>query len=595
MKKILNCLEFGREQKSYDADVRTFCLTLHFYSPRAYNYVREKFNGNLPSISAVRNWYASLDTSPGFTTHSFEALKTKAEAGRSNGLKLLVALIFDEMSIRRNLQWLAAQSKFSGLISFGRNYVNEDQIPLAQDALVFIVSGVAEDFKIPIAYFFTTGLNASEKAAILNEALIRLADINVEVVSITFDGAKANKAMCNVMGASFNEGEAFILDPNDDGRQISVFLDPPHMLKLCRNQFGSKIIIDGDGNKIEWRYIELLHETQKNLPWNLDNKLTKEHMQWASRKMNVRLAAETLSNSVADSLEFLKTENVEFEGVGATVKYIRIINDIFDIMNSTTSGTATSFKRPISMSTYEEYFEKFREGMSYLKQLQIEGEDGHIFSSENGKAFVGFHSDMINFMGLFEKYVLTGRISALVTHRHCQDHIESFFGCVRSMGGFNDNPTTQQFEDAYRKLMIHNDVVCSKKSNTIDAGTKILTVSSQRPGSKKESFLLNRQELAKLDDLGEDFLLSFDANQYMNDISNHSLAYMSHVVEKKIVFAKSPRRIIKCQHCVNIFIENELMSDKFIRFKSRKNNKYYTALQKYFRDLQIDRLIPQSF
>lgn len=145
MKKIIHCLEFGKENRSYDADV-----------------------------------------------------------------KLLVALIFDEISIRRNLQWIAGQSKFSGLISIVRNYINEDTIPLSKDALVYLVSGVSEDFKIPIAYFFTNGLNAGEKAAILDDALIRLAGINVEVVSITFDGHKSNNAMCNVMGANIAEGQAYI-------------------------------------------------------------------------------------------------------------------------------------------------------------------------------------------------------------------------------------------------------------------------------------------------------------------------------------------------------------------------------------------------
>lgn len=573
MRKILNCLEFGRDQRSYDGDVRTFCLTLHFYSPRAYNYVREKFNNNLPSISAVRNWYASLNASPGFTSESFDALKSKAEAQRSkNGTNLLCAVIFDEMSIRRHVQWDPAQSKYTGLIDVGRKYVGEEEIPLAKDALVYLVSGISEDFKIPVAYFFTNGLNADEKAAILNELLIRLAEVGVEVISITFDGHKSNKAMCHKMGANFEEGKGYIFDPVKNDRKIYIFYDPPHMLKLARNQIGSKILVDGDENDIQWKYIDLLYQTQKQLPSNLDNKLTMEHMQWTSKKMNVRLAAETLSSSVADALEFLMGENADFEGAEPTIKYIRVINDMFDIMNSTTSGTAIGFKRPISMSTYSEHSEKLKEAMVYLRGLQIKHEHKSIFVSENGTAFVGFYTDAINFMNIFRVYVKTGRLDSLIAHRFCQDHIESFFGCIRSMGGFNDNPTAQQFEAAYRKLLIHNDVICSKKSNTIDGGTKILTVSSHRPVQKKEVTLLSREEMAMLDDMGEDFVLSFDAARYMDDTSNHSLAYMASMVEKKICYAKHPKILIKCEHCLDIFIENELIRDEFIRFKSRKSN-----------------------
>lgn len=61
--------------------------------------------------------------------------------------------------------------------------------------------------------------------------------------------------------------------------------------------------------------------------------MTKAHMQWDKRKMNVQLAGETISNSVADSMEFLKQECEQFAEVDGTVEYIRTINEIFDIMN----------------------------------------------------------------------------------------------------------------------------------------------------------------------------------------------------------------------------------------------------------------------
>lgn len=71
-----------------------------------------------------------------------------------------------------------------------------------------------------------------------------------------------------------------------------------------------------------------------NMAWNLGNKLTKAHMQWEKRKMNVQIAAETISNSVADAMKFLKDDCEDFKDVGGTSEYIRTFNDIFDTMNS---------------------------------------------------------------------------------------------------------------------------------------------------------------------------------------------------------------------------------------------------------------------
>lgn len=134
--------------------------------------------------------------------------------------------------------------------------------------------------------------------------------------------------------------------------------------------------------------------------------------------------------------------------------------------------------------------------------------------------------------------------------------------------GFNDNPTAPQLEAAYRKLLVHNDVVCSGKSNVIEPGTKILQVSSNRPSTKKATHVYDESfgELA----LGEDYEDSFFVAQYVDDTHSHSLAYMASVLEAKIIGSKC--RIIKCDDCVSAFIQNELIEDSFIRFKARQSN-----------------------
>lgn len=435
MQKILDCLTFGKEHKTYSEEVRAFCLTLHYYSPRAYDYIRTKFLNHLPAICTMRKWYASINAAPGFTTEAFEALKLKADEYKTNGKQLYVNVIFDEMAIRQHSQWNPNRNKFDGFIDMGNSATEERSLSLAKDALLFLVSGVNEDFKIPVSYFLTNGLIAEERAALLNEILLRLVDIGIIVVSITFDGLPANLAMCKIMGANFEAEEAFIFDPTNGDRRIYIFLDPAHMLKLMRNCLGSRNLVDADGGIIEWKFIELLYETQKNLTYNLGNKLTKEHMEWESRKMSVRLAGETLSNSVADSIEFLSTKYESFNEANSTVKFIRNVNDCFDVMNSTKLEGAVGFKKPLSESNHVEAFNLFRNAMPYFKSIGVEGESIPIFSSVSRTPFIGFYFNMINLMKVFDEYVSTGKLEYLVTHRFSQDLIETLFGCIRSMGG----------------------------------------------------------------------------------------------------------------------------------------------------------------
>lgn len=435
MEKLLECLASGRNQRSYDEEVRSFCLTLHFYSARAYNYVRSKFNNNLPAVTTMRNWYASLNASPGFTLEAFEILKQKAERHKSEtGEKLLCNLMVDETAIRRHAQWNPSTMKFDGFVDVGDSSSDQCSLLLAKDALVFMVCGANDDFKIPISYFLINGMSGHERAAFSNQILIRLSEIGIEVVAIIFDGLPANITMCRILGADFENGLAHIHDPIDKEKKIYVILDAAHMLKLARNCIGSRNLVDGNGNLIEWKYFVLLYDAQKSLPWNLGNKLSKTHLEWEKRKMSVRLAAETLSNSCADAMLFMKEECELFKNVDATAEYTRIINDIFDIMNSTKAEGGTKYKRAITKSNAQEMFSRFDTATNFLNELTtIEGTS--VFSASISTAFFGLKVNMMNFRKIYREYVETDRMVALVTHRFSQDHLETFFGSIRSMGG----------------------------------------------------------------------------------------------------------------------------------------------------------------
>ncbi|KAL4125761.1 hypothetical protein QTP88_010001 [Uroleucon formosanum] len=53
--------------KSICPILRKFAMTLHFYSPSAYSYVRTIFSKALPDVSTIRKWYSKLDGLPGMT------------------------------------------------------------------------------------------------------------------------------------------------------------------------------------------------------------------------------------------------------------------------------------------------------------------------------------------------------------------------------------------------------------------------------------------------------------------------------------------------------------------------------------------------
>jgi hypothetical protein len=78
-------------KRSYSLEMRNFAVSLYYYSPKSYDFVRETFKNSLPSERTIRNWHSNSDCSPGFLEQSFEFINHKFD-----GKITRAALIFGE-------------------------------------------------------------------------------------------------------------------------------------------------------------------------------------------------------------------------------------------------------------------------------------------------------------------------------------------------------------------------------------------------------------------------------------------------------------------------------------------------------------------
>ena len=63
--------------RRYTDDIKEFSLSLYFYSPKAYEYVRSIIP--LPNPSLIRKWSSSVDCEPDFLQEAFQSLQSEAE------------------------------------------------------------------------------------------------------------------------------------------------------------------------------------------------------------------------------------------------------------------------------------------------------------------------------------------------------------------------------------------------------------------------------------------------------------------------------------------------------------------------------------
>ena len=520
---------------------------MHFYSPRAYEYVRTVYKEILLSVRTIRKWYESIDGKPGCTSEALVALQLRASAAAGVGKKLVCNLVMDEMFIRKEVQYDPFQKKNYGYVDFGNPFQNEeDERELAKEALVFLVNAVNDRFKIPVAYYFLNGVNASEKSNLVIEVLTFLFDAGVEISSITFDGAATNISTANKLGASFNinQLEPFFKHPLTNN-VVPIFFDVCHMLKLIRNTLENReCIIDGDGKEIKWDFIKRLEYVHSRDGVLLANKLRKSHIDFKNQKMKTSLAAQTLSSSVAAGLSyFLKEGNIDFVGCEATIKFITIFDNLFDILNSKHKFSCR-FKRPFCKNTYQEYLTFFDTAESYIRSLKVfrNGIEIEILKSQSKTGYLGFLIAISSFKMLYKKYVENDQIEYLLGFKFSQDHIETFFSAIRGRGGWNNNPNCLQFAAAYKKLLVRNEIKASCSANAIEDidSPSLLSVSSasvlKSVEEKTACFLKSLEKEVESDD--EVSL------KEISSVRHDSVTYIAGFVEKGL------RKQVKCISCI---------------------------------------------
>ena len=531
----------------YSPELKSFALTLQFYSSKAYEFVRKTFNLALPHQVQVRKWCSKIPAEPGFTEPAFKALEFKVQEANKKGQKVICSLMLDEMAIRKHVSWDG--KKFRGYVDVGNAAEENDSSPVAKDALVLMAVAVNGSWKVPCGYFLVDGLSGKERANLVQVCIKKLSGVRIDVVSLTCDGPSCHFTMLQQLGACLDieNLQCYFTHPGDKNKKVYILLDVCHMLKLLRNTLGSYgTFIDKDGDKICWKYIVELQKIQDDEGLRLGNKLKLAHIKWEQQKMKVDLAAQAFSASVADAIEYCTNvlKLPQFQGSQATVKFIRHIDRLFDILN-TRNPCAKGYKAALRINNKGLRLPFLEEAFNYIKGLKnATGVSMHKTKRKTG--FVGFlvaiESVKLPFKELVERD--EAPMSYLLTYKFSQDHLELFLGAIRSAGGFNNNPTAQQFTAAYKRLLMRGTIKGGKGNCQKLDPTSILHIINDTCNVNKEDVSITNAALIRKYDLTERSPIS-DHDYAIPNASNLSefkkasisciAGYVAKMAEKKIL------------------------------------------------------------
>lgn len=562
--------------KKYCSSVRQFALSLHFFSAKAYAYVRQQFNTILPHPRTLSKWYSNIDADPGFTEEALKYLTLKV---KHSSHPIYCSLMMDEMAIRQHLEYDGV--KYYGRIDMGNGFTSNDNLDIAKECFVLMVVSINENWKLPIGYFLVNSLNSSQKMELIKHALNLLENTGVIIISLTFDGCSTNITTAKLLGCNFNVNSlctSFCL--NNTHSNIVTFMDPAHMVKLIRNAFGEKKqFLDEEDNLVNFEYIVKLFMLQEKEGCHLANKLRKIHIFYYNQKMKVKLASQLLSQSVADALKFCR-DNLklrEFSEVGATIKFIEMFNIAFDILNSR-SVNCIGYKKALCVENYEEISKFATIFTEYIIGLKVKEKNGFVpvLESNRKTGFIGFVGDLNSISKLYSSFIKPGKLDYIKLYKCSQDHLELFFGSVRGHGGYNNNPTARQFRSAYKKLVIQmNNIQSFNTGNCVQLDNiDILHYSSRDPIK-----VLNNNSL----NLSSDSIVSQDILNSINSfIMDHDYIDMNHdysfsLFTKEVIIYVSGFVVyklsnsLKCEPCKLALISKD--KEKFLNSLITLKNK----------------------
>jgi len=454
----------------YHPAIIRYCLSLSAKSSSAYEDLRynEKSGTGfliLPSRRRLRDYKNYIRPKQGFNSEIVNELLIKT-TNFSEAEKHIV-LLLDEMKIQENLVWDKHTGELIGYVDLGDQQLNYATVKnvesIASHVLVFLIRSIVNPLKFTLANFATTGATSVQLFPLFWKA-VSICELKCKLKSlaVTCDGAALNRKFFSMHSKMVDERHQ---NPDVDvtyrvvnlfspERYIYFVSDPPHLIKTARNCLSnsgsgkcSRFMWNNDGF-ILWSHIQEMFYDDQNHGLHLLPKLSYDHIHLTSYSiMNVRLAAQVLSNSMSIALkEYGTAESAE------TAKFCSMMDSFFDIVNIRNTKEHIHKSKPLLAPIASPDDERLTwltdEFLNYFTQWlhSIETRPGNFTKTAKEKMFISrqtYQGLKITVNSIVEcvRYLLSNNICAYVlTEKLCQDPLENYFGRQRATRARKDNP-----------------------------------------------------------------------------------------------------------------------------------------------------------
>ena len=405
-------------------------LVLRNISKRAYKFIRKTKMMALPGLSTLRRWIRHFKVEPGLLHKSLELLG-KSLQSQDSELYKLVCLSFDEMACDQDLSYDQREDRV---------------LPSAKKFHISMIRGLCHNFKEHV----WCGFDKDMKADTIEEIIRAVEQQGFRVVAAVSDFATTNQGLWNGLGVTIDH--PFFKNPCDSERDVHVFADIPHMLKLFRNHFIDYGFILPSGTEFKREDLEelLSVDTTEN-ELRLHPKFNAALFSMSkSARQRVRPAAQLFSNKTANLLAAARPEKQEL------VDVIKVVNSFFDVMNSRIPVDESNDLK----SGYGKHLEQQDAILQRMFDMVTKMRQIGTKPKAKLKPFQeGIARSINSIRNLFKSLKKDYNISYLLTSHVNQDCVENAFSRIRGIGGTHVTPNPTECLNRLRLLMIGSKVL----------------------------------------------------------------------------------------------------------------------------------------
>lgn len=356
----------------------------------------------------------------------------------------------------------------------------------ASEALVFMVRGLCGKWKQLLCYFLSANcMSSSDLAELILTCIARLQNVAVDVKVVVCDQGANNRGMFTHFGISVQQPFIEI-----DGKKVFFMYDPPHLLKSVRNNFRRYPVQIKEGGIARWDYLKKFYDLDSRQQLRLAPKLKLSHVLLNGfKKMNVRLAAQALSHSVAVGISFhMNNAKDGFSpDAAATVDFILRMDKLFDSCNGISFKEFKFARRPVTEKSLRCKF--WEETIEWLEHVKFLGAKARIYCID------GFILSLTVMRSLWLE--LKEQVKFLLPRCLNQDCLESFFSSIRQKGGFRDNPSACHFRSAMRQCVANKLLSAASGGNCELVTGDNLLLTMQMLGSRTDDASATKNDVAE--------------------------------------------------------------------------------------------------